>query len=233
VNRDQKAAAIDEIAGQIRESTAVFAVDPTGLTVAGAAEVRTKLRDADATLRVVKNTLTERAADAADAEQLKELLSGATALAFVRGYAAAAAKALADYQKESDKLPFKGGLMEGNALSATDIVALSKLPSREVLLQQLVQMVAAPLTGLARSLNGLPGNLAYALADLQKKAEAGEVQLGGSGAAAAPAAPAAETPAETPAAEQPDTTDQDAEAPVEPTTSDEPAEGADTTPQEG
>jgi large subunit ribosomal protein L10 len=220
LNRDQKAAAIEEIAGQIRESQAVFAVDPTGLSVGGAAEVRTKLRDADTTLRVVKNTLTERAADQAEAEQLKELLAGATALAFVRGDVAAAAKALADYQRDTDLLPFKGGMMEGGALSPADIVALSKLPSREVLIQQLVLLVASPISGLARTLNALPGGLAIALGQIQQKMEAGELP---SGAAPAAAAEAAEQTEAAPAA---DTDDQDAEAPAEPTTSDEPAEGA-------
>ncbi|HYF27191.1 MAG TPA: 50S ribosomal protein L10, partial [Baekduia sp.] len=136
MNREQKAAAIAEIAEQIRESEAVFAVDYRGITVTGAGEVRAKLRDADATFRVVKNTLTERAADEAGAEELKGLLQGPTALTFVRGDVAAAAKALADYQRSTDLLAFKGGLFEGNALEPADIVAISKLPSREVLYAQ-------------------------------------------------------------------------------------------------
>ena len=118
MNRDQKAAVIDEIAGQIRESEAIFAVDYRGITVTQAAELRTKLRESDATFRVVKNTLTERAADAAEVEALKSLLEGPTAFTFVRGDAAAAAKALADFQKTSDLLAFKGGVMEGDALDA-------------------------------------------------------------------------------------------------------------------
>ena len=89
MNREQKAAAVAEIAEQIKESEAVFAVDYRGISVPQAAELRAKLRDADATFRIVKNTLTERAADAAEAEPLKELLEGPTALTFVRGDAAA------------------------------------------------------------------------------------------------------------------------------------------------
>ena len=85
MNRDQKAAAIAEIAEQIRESEAVFAVDYRGISVPQAAALRTRLRDADATFRIVKNTLTERAADQAEAAALKELLEGPTALTFVRG----------------------------------------------------------------------------------------------------------------------------------------------------
>src|SRR5271170_5595974 len=99
MNRDQKAVAIAEIAAQINESEAVFAVDYRGITVPQAAELRTKLREADATFKVVKNSLTERAADEAGADALKDLLAGPTALTFVRGDAALAAKAIADYAR--------------------------------------------------------------------------------------------------------------------------------------
>jgi large subunit ribosomal protein L10 len=231
VNRDQKAAAVAEIAEQIQGSDAVFAVDYRGITVAQVAELRTRLRESDATFRVVKNTLTERAADQADAEALKGLLEGPTALTFVRGDAAAAAKAIADYQRSTggELLPFKGGLMNGEALDAAQITAISRLPSRQVLYGQLVGMVASPITGLARSLNGLVSGLAIALGGVLEKKESGEVPSG-----EAPAAPAAEqaggTDAEAAPATSDDTTDQDAEAPEPAVSAEEPAEGpADTT----
>jgi large subunit ribosomal protein L10 len=225
VNRDQKAAAVAEIAEQIQGSEAVFAVDYRGITVAQVAELRTRLRESDATFRVVKNTLTERAADQADAEVLKALLEGPTALTFVRGDAAAAAKAIADYQRSTggDLLPFKGGLMNGEALDAAQITAISRLPTRQVLYGQLVGMVASPITGLARSLNGLVSGLAIALGGVLEKKESGEIPSGDAPAAAAPVAEAA------PATDD-DTTDQDAEAPEPAASSEEPAEGpADTT----
>jgi large subunit ribosomal protein L10 len=248
VNREQKAAAIAEIAGEISESQAIFAVDPTGLSVAQAAEIRTNLRGADAQLRVVKNTLTERAADEAGVESLKELLTGPTALTFVRGDAAAAAKAISDYARSTDLLPFKGGYMDGAPLDVEQIKAIAKLPSRDVLYGQLVGIVASPITGLARGLNALLSGVAIALGQVQAKAEAGEITLGGGAGEPAPAAaeeapaePADDTAAEAPAevAEEPaaeaadDTTteeaDQDAEAPDEGQTpsTEEPAEGSD------
>ena len=147
MNRDQKAAVIDEVAAQISESEAVFAVDYRGISVPQAAELRTKLRDADASFRIVKNTLTLRAADKAGAEALKELLEGPTAMTFVRGDAAAAAKALSDFRRASGGtlLQFKGGWMNGAPLGAPEIEAIAKLPSREVLYGRLVGMVASPL----------------------------------------------------------------------------------------
>lgn len=199
MNRDQKATAVAEIAEQIKGSEAVFAIDYRGITVAQVADLRTKLAENDATFRVVKNTLTERAADQADAEALKVLLAGPTALTFVRGDAAAAAKTIADFQRSTggDLLPFKGGLMDGESLDAAQITAISKLPSRQVLYGQLVGMVASPITGLARSLNGLVSGLAIALGGVLEKKESGEIT---SGSAPAPAATAETPPADAEAA---------------------------------
>ncbi len=184
MNRDQKAAVIEE--------------------------VTTQLRDADTRFRVVKNTLTERAADDAGAAALKPYLQGPTALVFVKGDAAAAAKALADFRRASGLLEFKGGWMNGDTLTAEQIDAIATLPSRDVLYGRLVGMVASPLTGLASAMGGLIGGLAR---QLQQMADQGLV--GGDApvpaAAAAPeaeAAPAAEAEPEAPAA------DADAEAPA-------------------
>lgn len=236
MNREQKAAAVAEIAEQIKESEAVFAVDYRGITVAQVGELRSKLREADSTFRVVKNTLTERAADEADAEALKELLEGPTALTFVRGDAAAAAKAIADFQKATggELLPFKGGLMNGNALDAAQITAISKLPSREVLYGQLVGVVASPITGLARGLNGLLSGLAVALGGVLEKKESGELPSGDAPAAATPAAQETPEPESDAGAGgdviNDDATDQDAEAPeAAPAPTEDPAEGPDTT----
>src|ERR1700691_6601782 len=154
MNRDQKAVAIAEIATNIDESDAIFAVDYRGITVAQVAELRATLRQSDATFKVVKNSLTERAADQVGAETLKELLEGPTALTFARGDVATAAKAVADYGRATQLLPFKGGLMDGAAIDPDQIRSLSRLPSREVLYGQLVGVVASPIGGRVRSLRG-------------------------------------------------------------------------------
>jgi large subunit ribosomal protein L10 len=221
MNREQKAAAIAEIVAQIRQSDAVFAVDFRGISVPQAADVRTRLRDADATFRVVKNTLTERAADEAGTESLKPLLEGPTALTFVRGDAAMAAKAIATFNRETQLLTFKGGLLGGDALDSEQILAISRLPTREVLYGQLVGMVAAPITGLARGLNALLSGVAIALGQVLEKKQSGELPAG-----EAPAAPepTAETPggAEAPAAEI-DVPQAEAEAPPADATEESPA----------
>jgi large subunit ribosomal protein L10 len=218
MNREQKAAVIEEITAQIQESEAVFAVDYRGISVVQAAELRGKLRDADATLRVVKNTLTERAADSAGAEALKPLLQGPTALTFVRGDSAGAAKAVADFARATNLLPFKGGLMNGQPLTPEQVVAIARLPSRDVLNAQLVNIVASPLTGLVTSLSNLISGLARQLSQVAEKMESGEIA-----GAAAPAAPepepeaaAAAEPEPEPAAEPEAAAKPESEAAAEP-----------------
>jgi large subunit ribosomal protein L10 len=228
MNREQKAVAIAEIAHNIDESDAIFAVDYRGITVAQVAELRARLREADSTFKVVKNSLTERAADQVGVETLKEFLTGPTALTFVRGDVALAAKAVADFGRSTQLLPFKGGLMDGAPLDVEQIRSLSRLPSREVLYGQLVGVVASPVSGLVRSLGALVGGLAVALGQVREKKESGEIPAGEPPAAEAaateeaapaqePEAPAeeaaAEAPADEAAAEAPAAEDAPAEEP--------------------
>ncbi len=197
MNKEQKAAVIDEVAAQIEGSEAVFAVDYRGISVQQVAELRQRLGEADATLRVVKNTLTERAADKAGAEALKELLEGPTAFTFVRGDAALAAKAIATFRREHEVPEFKGGTMDGQQVTVEEIEAIAKLPGRDVLHGQLVGVLASPVTGLVRGLNALIGGLALQLGQI---AEQGLVS--GDAPAEAPPATEEEAPAEDAAAEE-------------------------------
>jgi large subunit ribosomal protein L10 len=219
MNREQKGAVIAEIAADIQSAQAIFAVDYRGISVPQAAELRSKLREADATFKVVKNSLTERAADEVGRGELKALLVGPTALTFVRGDAAVAAKAISDYARATQLLPFKGGTLGAEALDASQIAAISRLPSREVLYGQLVGVVASPVSGLVRALGALVGGLAVALGQVREKKESGEIPAGQAPAAMlepdAPAAeePAAEEPA-APAADEPAAEDSTAQEPA-------------------
>ena len=209
MNREQKAAAVAEIAESIKEADAVFAVDYRGISVPQAAELRTRLRDVDATFRVVKNSLTERAVDEVGADTLKALLEGPTALTFVRGDAALAAKAIQTFRRETETLEFKGGLLGDEAVDTEQLLALARLPARDVLYGQLVGVVASPISGLVRGLNALIAGLALQLGQIVEKKESGEIPAGEPPAAAVEAAAAAEAAAaeaEAPAA--------DAEAPA-------------------
>lgn len=195
MNRDEKSATIEDIAAQIEASEAIFAVDYKGISVPQAAELRAKLRESDASFRIVKNRLSKIAADKAGEARLDELLKGPTALTFVRGDTALAAKTISSFSKEHDVLAFKGGFMEGLSLDEDRFQAIAKLPGREVLIGQFAGVVASPLTGLVRGLGSMIQGLALQLGQI---AEQGLV----SGEAPAAEEPAAEaTPEEAPAAE--------------------------------
>jgi large subunit ribosomal protein L10 len=197
MNRDEKATAIEEIAADIEAAEAIFAVDYRGISVPQAAELRSKLREADASFRIVKNRLTKIAADkAGEGERLNALLQGPTALTFVRGDTAQAAKAISTFNKEHDVLTFKGGFMDGIDVDADRFKAIAKLPSRDVLNGQFAGVVASPLTGLVRGLGSMIQGLALQLGQM---AEKGLV----TGEAPAESAPAEEAPAAEAAAEEP------------------------------
>ena len=188
MNREEKSTTIQEIAAQIEASEAIFAVDYRGISVSQAAELRSKLREADASFRVVKNRLTKLAADQAGEERLAELLQGPTALAFVRGDTAQAAKAISTFNKEHDVLTYKGGFMDTTSLDAESFKAIALLPSREVLIGQFAGVVASPVTGVVRGLNALIQGLASQLGQI---ADQGLV-TGEAAPAPEPDAPAAE-----------------------------------------
>lgn len=208
MNREEKSAAIQEIAAQIEESEAIFAVDYRGISVPQAAELRSKLREADASFRIVKNRLTKIAADQVGEERLPELLQGPTALTFVRGDTAQAAKAITTFNKTHEVLTYKGGFMDATSLDESAFKSIAKLPGREVLNGQLAGVVASPITGLVRGLGSMIQGLALQLGQI---AEKGLV----SGEAPAPEeAPAAEEPKAEETSEEPET-EKAEEAPVE------------------
>jgi len=169
MNRDEKSQAIEEIAAQIEGAEAIFAVDYRGISVPQAAELRGKLREADASFRVVKNRLTKRAAQQAGEDRLEELLRGPTALTFVRGDTAQAAKAISTFNKEHEVLIFKGGFMDDVSLDEEKFKSIARLPAREVLDGQLAGIVASPLTGLVRGLGSMIQGLALQLGQIAEK----------------------------------------------------------------
>ncbi len=228
MNRDQKAAVIERVATEIQESDAIIAVDYRGISVKQAGDLRTALREAEANFTIVKNTLTERAADQAGAEALKPLLEGPTALTFVRGDIALAAKALQRFRRENGLLEWKGGQMDGNALTPDEIESIARLPAREQLHAQLVGVVASPLTTLVRGLGSMISGLAIALEQVRAQG------LVGQGAEGSPQQAEAEAPAEEAPSEAPGDPVAEAEAAEETTeTAEAPSEGEETENQEG
>ena len=186
MDREQKEAAVAELTEGLKGAEAIFAVDYRGISVTDAAELRGKLREADAVFKVVKNRLAKRAAADAGTDSIDELLVGPTALTLIHGDAVIAAKAIADFAREHDELEYKGGIMDGATLDPEGFNVIARLPGVDVLRGQLVGVAASPITGLVRGLGSMMSGLAVALGQI---AEQGLVT--------------GEAPAEEPAAEEP------------------------------
>jgi large subunit ribosomal protein L10 len=169
MDREQKSAVVEELAEELKDAQAIFAVDYRGISVPQAAELREGLREADTRFRIVKNRLTLRAADAAGTEVLKDHLTGPTALALVKGDAALAAKTLSRLGSEWELLDYKGGLMEGEQLDPDSFAAIARLPGREALNAQIAGVVASPLTGLVRGLGSMIQGLAIQLGQIAEQ----------------------------------------------------------------
>jgi len=161
--RAEKVAVVADVRERFEAADAALLTEYRGLNVKAMAELRRQLRPVGGEYKVYKNTLVRFAARELGADDLESLLVGPTAITFVSGDAAAAAKALRDYARTNQALVVKGGLMGGTVLSAADVIALADLPPRDVLLAQVAGAFQAPLVKLAGLLQALPRNFAYGL----------------------------------------------------------------------
>jgi large subunit ribosomal protein L10 len=146
---EQKKQIVVEIADKFKASQTAVVVDYRGLTVAEVTELRKQLRDAGIEFKVYKNSLTRRAAEAAEIAGLNESLTGPNAIAFSTEDVVAPAKILNDFAKKHEALEIKAGVIEGNVATAEEIKALAELPSREGLLSMLLSVLQAPIRNLA------------------------------------------------------------------------------------
>jgi large subunit ribosomal protein L10 len=223
--RPEKVAVVDEVRGRLATANASVVTEYRGLTVAQLAELRKNLA-AVGEYKIYKNTLVRLAIAGSEYEELTELLSGPTAIAFVNGEISAAAKTLRDFARTYPALIVKGGLVGGSALSNQDFTRLADLPPRDVLLARFAGALAAPLQQMAGLLQALPRNLAYGLSALIE--ERGGVPASAEEAAPVEPEPAAvadvsgatEAEAETETAESAEAETETAEAPA----GDEPTE---------
>ncbi len=152
--RPDKAAAVAELTEDFRTATATYLTEYRGLTVTSMKQLRRSL-GADTKYAVVKNTLTKIAAKGAGVEISDDLLTGPSALAFVKGDPIDAARNLKNFQKENPLLVIKGGIYEGKLVSAAEIMKLADLESREVLLSKLAGAMKGSLAKAARVLDAL------------------------------------------------------------------------------
>jgi large subunit ribosomal protein L10 len=192
-----KADVVEELTGKFRDSSGAVLTEYRGLTVAQLSELRGSLQG-NAQFRVVKNTLTKIAAkEAGLGEDLVPLLNGPSAIAFVSGDVAQAAKGLLDFAKANPLLVIKGGVLDGKPLTAKDVSKLADLEPREVLLAKLAGAMKASMSNAASVFNALPTQVAQLTDALRAKVEA----EGGAASAAGTDAPASDAPASDAAAE--------------------------------
>jgi large subunit ribosomal protein L10 len=161
MRRDQKEQVVEELTARLKAADSLLVADYRGLTMPQIDELRTRLLESGARFTVVKNTLTRRAAEAAGTDALLALLDGPSAIAFLEadGDMVAAAKALADAARDTRVLEIRGGIMQGRAVTATEVETLAKLPPSEVLRGQVLGAIVAPVTALAGLLNAPLQNL--------------------------------------------------------------------------
>ena len=166
-----KIALVDEIKEKIEKSQSIVLVNNHGLTVEEVTKLRKELREHGVDYKVYKNTMLRRAFDATGNEGADELLVGPTVAAFGIEDAVQPAKILNDFAEDNDRLEIKGGILDGRVVSVDEVKALAKLPSREVLVAQLLGSLNAPIQGLATVLSGNIRGLAVALNQIREKKE--------------------------------------------------------------
>ncbi len=174
--RAEKVAVVNEVRERLEAADGALLTEYRGLTVAELAELRRELSAAGGDYKVYKNTLVRLAVADTPRAEVGELLTGPTAIAFVRGDVSAVAKALRDFARANPNLVVKGGVVGTAVMSAADVDVLAELPSRETLLAQFAGALSAPLQQLAGLVQALPRNLAYGIAALidQRQSEGGD-----------------------------------------------------------
>lgn len=167
----KNAASLAELKVRFAEANALVLTEYRGLTVAQTTELRRAL-GTDVQYSVAKNTLLKLAAKEAGVEGLDDLLTGPTAVAFIKGEAVDAAKALKKFASDNKVLVVKGGYMDGNALSAAQVDAIAELDNRETTLAKLAGAMKGNLAKAAGLFNAPASQVARLAAALQEKKEA-------------------------------------------------------------
>ena len=161
--RPEKVAVVEEIRTKLAEADAAVLTEYRGLTVPELAQLRASLRGTGTEYKVFKNTLARRAVTDSGLDDVAAMFEGPVAIAFVRGDAASAAKALRDFGRTNPALVVKGGLLGPRVITAVEIEALAELPPRDALLAQVAGVFQAPLVKAAGLFQAFTRNFAYGL----------------------------------------------------------------------
>lgn len=168
MNRTEKHETVESLSARLQAVKSLFLIDYTGLKVVDATEVRRKVRGMNGSYLVVKNTLASRAAHQTIAAQLQPYFEGPTAIAYHPKDVVGLAKLLTELARSNPALRFKAALVEGKVIPADQIQALASMPSKEVLLSQLLGLLRAPMQRLVSVLNSPVRDLCLALKAIKK-----------------------------------------------------------------
>jgi large subunit ribosomal protein L10 len=174
LTREQKQEQIDALKGTIGPAEGLFVMDFTGLTVGEVTELRRKVKEADGSYVVVKNTLAKLALAGSANEPIGSLLDGPTAVAYTSKDSVSLAKALAEFAKSHDKLRFRGGFVSGQLLDPKQAQQIASLPSKQELVARLLYLLQSPMRRLVVALNWPTRSLAVTvkqIADDKQKLE--------------------------------------------------------------
>ena len=162
---------IKELTEKLKGSTNIFVTDCSGLSVASLGKLRANLKPSKSSYVIMKNSLGKLALKNANGDALLPFIDGTVGLVLGGADPTVISKALMSFTKESDRFKIKGGILDGQLISAADVKALSALPSREVLLARAFGGMKAPISGFVNVLNGTIGKIVYAINAIQKKKE--------------------------------------------------------------
>ena len=169
LSKAEKQKVIDDLSTRFHSVSSVFVVEYQGLKVKEMNTLRRKLKQTDTELRVVKNTLLEKASLGTEMEKMKDLFSGPTAVAICDGETSAAAKVFIDYGKDFPEIKVKGGMFEGEVVDLSKIERIAKLPSRDELLSEFTGLLSAPMSNLVGTLEQMRSNILGVLESLKEK----------------------------------------------------------------
>lgn len=164
LNLESKRVIVASVNAEAKEALSAVVADYRGLTVAEMTQLRRQARDAGVYLKVVRNTLAKRAVEGTEYECLNDALVGPTVLAFSREDPGSAARLIKGFAKDHQALEVKALAVAGKAYGAQDIDILAKLPTRDEAIAQLMSVMQAPVTKLARTLNEVPGKFVRTVA---------------------------------------------------------------------
>jgi large subunit ribosomal protein L10 len=171
LNRDDKSAIVTQLNDSFSRSKFTVVADYCGLTVSELQELRIQLRSCNSEIRIAKNTLLKRAVTDTASDVLIEDFTGTTAIVLGYDDPVGPAKALAAFASDHEKLQIRSAALEGEKISSDDLVALSKLPNKEVLLGQFLSVLNSVPTGLVQVLSGVPRTFLYGLQAVKEQKE--------------------------------------------------------------